>query len=163
MNKQEYFEDLKEIITDKIYIGNSVIELDEEIRNNEWLISMSQELCEITKKEDFLEFFEAVIENRKEQVLNSNKNHGIVFYLWFDEQACQLRFNLISDFHKELPFGCKLKIIDNPDEIIEDFLNVNYHNGIPLEDFVDVTEENDNNKEIEETEYVLKVYRLDIR
>jgi len=163
MNKQEYFDDLKEILTDEIYMGDSITELNNEISNNLWLISMPQELCSVTDKKDFLDFFEAVIENRKEQVANPDKNHGMIFYLWFDSQACQLRFNLISDFHKKLPFGCKLEIIDNFDEIIDEFFNNKYHDGLPLGNCVDTTEENDNKKEIDESEYILKVYRLDIR
>ena len=163
MNKQEFFADLKEIITDKIYIGDSVSELQDESSNNKWGISISQELCEITKKQELLDFFEAVIENRKEQILNSKKNHGMLFYLWFDEQAGELRFNLISEFHTKLPFRAKYNVIDKPDEIIEDFLNYKYHDGIPFEDFVEVTEENNSEEKFDESKYIFNVYCLNIR
>lgn len=37
MTKQEFFDDIQEIITDKIYIGSTV----EEINNNSWSISVN--------------------------------------------------------------------------------------------------------------------------
>ena len=49
--------------------------------------------------------FERIIENRQQQLDQANTDHGMIFYLWFDELALQLRFNLISDAHERLPFG----------------------------------------------------------
>lgn len=132
MTKQEFFNDVEEIITDNIYIAPTVDEISEEITNNMWSISITQELCNELIEEDFRVFFNDIIENREEQVSGSKYNHGMIFYLWFEYQSGLLRFNLISDFHKELPFKCNLILVDNPQEIVIDFLKYKYHDGIPI-------------------------------
>ncbi|MGG3280168.1 hypothetical protein [Paenibacillus solani] len=40
MNKDQYFKDLEEIITDKIFIGTSATDLQREIEVNSWRISI---------------------------------------------------------------------------------------------------------------------------
>lgn len=78
------------------------------------------------------DFLNKVVENRQEQIFKANCSHGMLFYLWHDAMASQLRFSLISDFHHNLPFGCPLKIIGNMDPIIEEFLAS--PNGILLDE-----------------------------
>jgi hypothetical protein len=132
MNKQEFFNDLQEIITDIVYIAPKVEDIDEEIMNNSWSISVTQELCKELKEDDLRTFFDSVINNRREQVKNSKYNHGMIFYLWFEQQSGRLRFNLISDFHEKLPFGCELLEVNNIEDIIIEFLKYEYHDGIPV-------------------------------
>ncbi|OPA73688.1 hypothetical protein BVG16_26710 [Paenibacillus selenitireducens] len=151
MNKKElYFKDLEDIITDSIFIGSSEYDLDEEIANNMWHISSNIELIKALTLKDYRDFFNRVIQNRRDQIIDSTQNHGMIFYLWFDQLACQLRFSLISDLHKKLPFQCDLEILKHMDDIILAFLNSPFHDGLPIEGY------NDN---IEEKPYILKIYQ----
>ncbi|MGG4447975.1 hypothetical protein ABEX29_10635 [Brevibacillus porteri] len=84
---------------------------------------------------DFMNFFHKVIENRKQQILKSNSDHGMLLYVWFDWQASRLKFNLISQVHERLPF---IEIIDELEPIINEFLHFSYHDG-----FVDFDRELD--------------------
>ncbi|WP_210190653.1 hypothetical protein [Paenibacillus uliginis] len=65
----------------------------------------------------------------------------MIFYLWFDQLACQIRFNLISVLHKKLPFQCDVEIVEHMDDIILTFLNSPFHDGIPIEGYNDNIEE----------------------
>ncbi|WP_088833101.1 hypothetical protein [Paenibacillus tyrfis] len=150
MNKEFYFKNLEEIVSDIIVIGNSEQDLTEETTNNMWRISLDLKLAKTIEVDDYREFFLKVIQNRQEQVIRSSQNHGMIFYLWFDPLACQLRFNLISALNERLPFQCNLEFVENMDEIIINFLNSPFHNGFPLQGY----QEN-----IEEKPYVLKIYK----
>jgi hypothetical protein len=129
--------DFDEIITDKIFIGTDTNDLQEEIRQNTWWISLSQQQVEQLTPDDLREFINRIIDNRRQQVLTAQTDHGMYFYLWFDEMACQLRFSLISDVHEKLPFGCNVNQIATPDGIIGAFLSSPYHRGIPVTEFVE--------------------------
>lgn len=129
----QFFTDyLREVVTAPVYIGSAETDLAEEVNRNMWWISVTRHQAETLTQEDFRTFVDEVTENRHRQVEQAEAGHGLIFYLWFDEQACQLRFNLVSDFHDRLPFGCSLKYVETPDEIIESFLKSPYHDGIPL-------------------------------
>lgn len=104
MTKDQYFKNLEEIITDPIFIGSSKKDRDQEIDNNMWRITLERNLARQISVNEFVEFLNRIIENRQDQVRASNEEHGMIFYLWFDWQASQLRFNLISNIHEQLPF-----------------------------------------------------------
>ncbi|MCW3792851.1 hypothetical protein OM416_14770 [Paenibacillus sp. LS1] len=148
MSKEQYFKDLEEIIHDVIYIGTSDSELQKEIQMNMWCISISEEMSNEVSLIDFRGFIMDVIANRQNQINHSNNQRGMIFYLWFDSMASQLRFNLISDSNKKLPFRCKTQNVSEPDEIIDLFLKSNVYGEITQD-----TNEND-----VDNEYVLKVY-----
>lgn len=130
-NNPSFFEQFQDAITDEMYVGSSPEDLQHEIHNNLWCISASQLEIEHLTIRDWAIFFEQVIENRTRQIHDSGK-HGMIFYTWFDEQACQIRFCLISNFHNKLPFGSPIEIVDKPEIIIEQFMNSLYHDGIPF-------------------------------
>lgn len=154
MNKEQYFEDLQDIINDLIYIGSSEADLQEEIETNMWRISLSPDLINQITTDDFNEFLNKVIQNRKDQIESSSSNLGMYLYLWFDIMANQLRFNLISDINKKLPFSCEIQILNNPREILDDFLGSPFHNGLPIEG---------HNDDLEDKEYILKIYKLHLK
>ncbi|MCT9872435.1 hypothetical protein, partial [Paenarthrobacter aurescens] len=76
------------------------------------------------------DFFIKVIDNRANQIVNSKSNHGMFFYVWFDWQSSRLRLNLISDFHKRLPYGREYNVLNSLELIIEEYLNYPYHDGL---------------------------------
>ena len=88
---------------------------------------------------------------------------NLIYYLWFDEQAGQLRFNFINSNHDKLPFGCKLVFVDSEKEIIDDFLNSNYLDGIHWSEFKVVDKaKQENVAAVEEDNleiFTLKVYK----
>lgn len=131
------FQDVRE---DAIFIGSSLDDLPAEIRTNQWLLTLSQEQCEYLTTADLLHLFVKIVANRQRQLDQAGCDHGMIFYLWFDEQALQLRFNLISDFHERLPFGCQLNILPTPEPILDRYLHYPYHETIPWEDLQEVSE-----------------------
>jgi hypothetical protein len=145
MDKEEFFQDLEEIVVDPMFIGDSEDAIDQEIANNTWSISVSNELVTQLSVKDFIVFFGEVISNRRKQINFCNKD--MLFYVWFDWQAAQLRFSLISDYHSKLPFSCEIETIVNLEPIIEEFLSFSYHDGLPTEEICeeDKSEEENNN------------------
>ena len=131
MRKNDFLKELDEIITDRLFIGNSASDLENEIAQNGWSVSMDQELVNEFMTEDLISFFLQVQNSRKEQILK-NSDHDMIFYLWFDDQSATLRFNLISDFHETLPFGCKYNEIRDMEPILNEFLQFPYHDGFPI-------------------------------
>lgn len=70
-------------------------------------------------------------------VLSKNLNstspeHRMLLYIWVDEMAGQLRFSAVSK--PPLPFGCSLRIVDDPAVIARQLLACRYLDGIPLSD-----------------------------
>ncbi|WP_051775272.1 hypothetical protein [Paenibacillus tyrfis] len=70
MNKEFYFKNLEEIVSDIIVIGNSEQDLTEETTNNMWRISLDLKLAKTIEVDDYREFFLKVIQNRQEQVIH---------------------------------------------------------------------------------------------
>ncbi|AOZ90756.1 hypothetical protein [Paenibacillus crassostreae] len=60
----------------------------------------------------------------------------MIFYLWFDWMASQLRFNLISNVNEHLPFQCEIEILDSMEEIINEFLEWPFLMGYLLKDIL---------------------------
>ncbi|ULO08531.1 hypothetical protein H1230_06910 [Paenibacillus sp. 19GGS1-52] len=54
MNKSQYFEELKDIITDPIYQAQTTSDIKQEIAKNMWCISMPSELTEEVNSEDYI-------------------------------------------------------------------------------------------------------------
>ncbi len=154
----EYFgEYLHNLVTFPLYVGSSPSDVHEEARRNMWSISISQEQAEALTKEDFLTFIEEVLQYKTRQVQDSDTDHGMLFYVWFDEQACQLRGSLVSDFHLRPPFACSLQLVDTPEDIVDNFLSSKYHDGIPSSELQEVTPSEDV-PERDRTDYILNIY-----
>ncbi|NBI28060.1 hypothetical protein [Chengkuizengella marina] len=132
MGKEEFLKELEEIIEENIFIGNTIDDLDKEISQNNWSFSLTQELVQEFTADDLKNFFDRLLKNRKDQFLNANSKHGMIFYAWFEWQSGRILFTLISDFHSKLPFGREYKVVNNIELIIKEFLNYPYHDGIPI-------------------------------
>ena len=150
---------LEEIINDKLTIGNTLNDLDDELKNNTWTISINTDERKTVTEDDLLEFFTLLMRNRHEQISNKSKDHGMHFYVWYDRQASQLRFSVISDFHDELPFKVKIKQVDLKDIIHEFFQSKDL---IPFDD-LEIVEINDvNQNEVianDKGDFILSVYQ----
>jgi hypothetical protein len=129
-NKTDFFSDLSNQISETLYLTDKTDEVNEEINYNHWILSAPADIISQTTTIDFLEFIQKVKDNYKNQLDKSQLDIDLLFYLWFDEVAGQLRFNFINSNHNKLPFGCKLKYTDKPEEIVDQYLKSKYHEGI---------------------------------
>jgi hypothetical protein len=121
-SKSDFLNDLDAILAENIVVGASIDDLQTEIDANMWWITASADVLESLSPNELLDFVMRLTDDRRAKIRHSNADHGMYFYLWFDEQAYQLRFSLISDMHTELPFGATLNIIDTPVPIVGAFL-----------------------------------------
>ena len=126
----------------------------EEIAENMWAILFDHHAIETISVRDLMDFVFFLLKKRKQQVSQIGVTNPVVFYMWFDEMAAQLRFNIISAFNSKLPFGCQLELVYSPESILEDFLASHYHQGIPWDEF----EELDDDSDEDEQPFILKVY-----
>lgn len=148
---------LRNLVTLPLHLGSSTDDLQDEIRHNLWSIAISGRQAETLTKEGFVAFLDEVLENRSRQLQETNVDRGALFYVWFDEQACQLRGNVISDLHRQLPFGCSIELEDRPDSIVEAFLRSPYHDGIPWSE-LDEVDPDVAAPDPDPPDYVLRVY-----
>ena len=130
-NKNDFFNELSYQISEPLYLTNKTDEINEEINQNNWHLSAPADILSQTTAADFLAFIQKVKDNYKNQLNKSQFDIDLIFYMWFDEMACQLRFNFINSNHKILPFACKLKYTNSAEEIVDQYLKSQYHKGIP--------------------------------
>ena len=168
MNKTEFFNELSNQIFDPIYLTDKTDEINDEIDNNLWALTAPKEIISQTTTTDFLEFIQKVKDNYKNQLDESPLDIDLIFYLWFDEMAGQLRFNFINSNHNKLPFECKLKYTDKPEEIVKQFIKSEYLEGISWNELETVEtpekieEANRQERELLEN-FVLTVYHEKIK
>lgn len=161
MTKADFLGELNDIIRNEILITDDVQYLEEEISTNCWHISTNQEIIDQLEVEDLVGVLQMIRENRKTQLEQSELESDLLYYSWFDEQACQLRFNLINANHKQLPFGATISLVPSEKEIIQQFLNSSHHDGIPWSELKDIPTKR-TASQAEERECI-KVYQKTIR
>lgn len=128
-NKTDFFNELSSHISEPIYLTEKTDELNEEIKYNHWVLTAPSDIVTQTTTTDFLEFIQKVKDNYKSQLDKSQLDIDLTFYLWFEEPG-ELCFNFINSNHDRLPFGCKLKITDRANEIIDEYLKSKYHDQV---------------------------------
>lgn len=146
INKVDYFNDLERLISEPIFLTDRTDQIDEEIKNNHWVINAPSYIISQLTITDFLEFIQKVKDNYKIHLDNSQLDIDLIFYLWFEEPG-ELCFNFINSNHGQLPFDCKLKFTDKAEEIIEEFFASKYHDQVIL---MDEFEEISSPEELEE-------------
>jgi len=122
MTKKEFLKDIEEIKWDKLLITDSIDNVDEEIKTNCWSITFNDELAKKFSVDELTTFLKEVKTNRREQLRNSKINVGLIYYLWVDGQAGQMRFNFINSNHEKLPFKSQLDFVTKENEILTDYL-----------------------------------------
>ncbi|WP_429844904.1 hypothetical protein [Brevibacillus sp. FIR094] len=133
MNKDDFLIELEDIVYDSLFIGSHKDDLNKEISANMWSISLSKQLASQFTVADFMNFIHKVIENRQQQILKSNSDHGMLLYVWIDWQASRLKLNLISQIHERLPFSGKIEILDELEPIINEFIHSSNYDGLPID------------------------------
>lgn len=113
--------DLLKVIQSPIVITkNDLIKVETDC--NMWTIGISVGLVDKLSVKDLEDFIAKLLANRSSQLIALKINKPVIFYLWFDAQALQLRFNLISSIDRSLPFGCKLTYLETYTPILKDFI-----------------------------------------
>lgn len=125
--------ELQYILNRTLYLTNSTNKLSREIMKNCFSLPISGEDAKNLDIADVLAFLAKVKNNRRMQLKNSGLPVNLIYYLWFDEQSGQLRFNFINSNHPKLPFCCPLHKVTSEQEIVRQFQESDYLNGIPLE------------------------------
>ncbi len=163
-NKTDFFNALSYQISEPIYLTDKTDEVNEEIKHNHWVLAAPSDIVSQTTATDFLEFIHKVKDNYKSQLDKSQLDIDLTFYLWFEEPG-ELCFNFINSNHGKLPFGCKLKYTDRPEEIVDQYLKSKYHDQvIPLGELEtvetpeEIAEANRFEKELDDN-FVLTVYK----
>lgn len=146
--------DLNEVINSPIFIGCESNLQNKETEENMWILSLDPQAIKNVAKKDLENFASCLLKKRKEQLLEQNIVCPVIFYMWFDEMAAQLRFNMISDFNKKLPFGCSIEIVNSPQIILEEFVQSHYHEGISWNEFNQGEDDSDGNDD----PFTLKVF-----
>jgi len=96
--------------------------VDEEIETNCWSISVNDELSKEFSVDELARFLNEVKADRLEQLRQSKIKVGLIYYVWIDGQAGQLRFNFVNSNHNKLPFRSRLTLGTKENEILTDYL-----------------------------------------
>lgn len=124
--------DLYQIFSESIYLSGKITEeeLYKELYANSWGIIIEPELGKKVSSDQIAEFIIDLVKFRSEDICMIKPLLKATLYVWFDFQALQLCFNILSGENRTLPFGCNINIIDNPYPILEDFIKVVYNNAL---------------------------------
>lgn len=122
MTKEAYWTSLQEIIIDPLYLADLDHDLPREIQENMWSLSFSQSLAAMFQLTEIKWFLYQVRQNRHWQLQQQDLLLELYYYLWYDEQAGQLRFNFITTRTATLPFSATIEVSETEEEIIAAFL-----------------------------------------
>ncbi len=142
------------IINDLVYLSGKQ---SEETYHNMWCISLDGDLIKNIKIEPLKCFIDRLIENREQQVQSSSSSGSIIFYMWFDKQTLQLRFNIITGNERTLPFTCKLQLFNTYESILKNFINT-VQEVDQFGDDIKFFDKQDINWDEDEQEYILDVF-----
>jgi hypothetical protein len=151
----------QEALDDPIVVGSTADDLNREIKANTWWLSVPDDIRATMSRNDVARFLEALMRDRSAQIRRMKATHGMIFYVWFDELAAQLRFSLISDVHERLPFGCSIRLLLSPDTIIDAFLQSG-GGYLPWADFVEPDPSTSLELDEAADDYTLDVYSVRI-
>ena len=163
MNKEEYFNHYESYIEEKIFLTDETSQVENEIYENMLSFTISRKHLAKLKVSDFVSFLSRIKENRKSQLNVSQTISNLIYYIWFDEMAGQLRLNFINSNHSELPFGADLEFTSHEDDIINEFLHSEYLNEITWDKLSEDTGDQQNKESTEISDFKLKVYKELIR
>jgi hypothetical protein len=108
-------ESWSDVLDDEVHLEGSAEGFEAERRQNMWRLGAPSEQLRQTTPERLAAWVQQLIEDRREKVRRGYRGQRAVFYLWFDAQAGQLRFNVMSDHGQPLPFGAEVRLVDDPD------------------------------------------------
>jgi hypothetical protein len=148
-----------EIINSPVFIDFDKMLQNKEIYENMWVISIDSKILKQLTIECLSTFIDVLLKKRTQQILQLSLSCPVIFYMWFDEMAAQLRFNIISNLNEKLPFKCKLNIVPSPDSILNQFLISQQHPEISWDELEEVSDDFDDK---ETDNFVLDVFVIQL-
>ena len=153
-----YFEQFRSFETAQLYITHRTDDVRNEIYHNclyfDLKVNHSGDLSEAA----FARFLSIIKTNRQAQWKAAAATAGMIYYIWFDEMAGQLRINFINSNHSKLPFGCAVEFVADEKEIINLFLNSTNKGTISLSALKD-PEGSESTNAADAKGFILKVYQ----
>ncbi len=129
---EEFNEYLNYLVELPVFITDSVNDLDTEIRDNCCHIGITEEVIPYVQPETLITFLDIVKKSRKKALQHSGLDIDLIYYIWHDQQAGQLRFNFINSNHLHLPFGAEVILADDEKAIVENYLNNKLYHEKPF-------------------------------
>ena len=123
--------DFNAILETEILITHDPARQQDEIYSNMWCIMLSSSYAQKIPRKDIIDFFEYLIKALQAAANQKELCGPITVYGWYDSQAAQLRYNILSGAVQQLPFGCKLHIVDKLDSVVDAFLQQGACGWIP--------------------------------
>jgi hypothetical protein len=121
------------ILNDEITLFGNTNSIKEEIYHNMWIIDIDNDFAKKITLPDLSKFLTELLENRSQQVQEKYPTLKATFYLWYDAQSVQLRFNILSGENIRPPFGCSINILESPLPILQTFLDDIQRDPHPLD------------------------------
>lgn len=118
--------------------------------------TIDSNLLESLSQKQFELFVAILVDEEKRQRVKTHKSLSATFYMWFDEQASQLRFNIVSGHVAQLPFGCIVEIVNFVEPIWQKLKDSCFNQGISWSELEFVEDDEDDTED--EQEYTLQVY-----
>ncbi|MEM9879192.1 MAG: hypothetical protein AAF862_07925 [Pseudomonadota bacterium] len=126
------------------------------IRENQLWFSLSVAEAKALQTQDVDQFIHAAMKAYALKL--SGASSKIYFYAWHDAMAGQLRTGAVPATRaEELPFGCRLLVVDNPTPVSVELLNSAYLDGIPWSELEDVSVASTADDE-DETDFELTIF-----
>ena len=159
MSKEEYFNQYESYITEKIFLTDKTSQVQNEIYENMLSFTVSKEQRTNLTNTDFINFLSRIKNNIKSQLNVSKTNSDLIYYIWYDEMAGQLRINFINANHSKLPFEAELEFTSNEVEIVNEFLESEYLDEITWNKLSDDTGDPQKQESTVISDFKLKVYK----
>jgi hypothetical protein len=110
---------LAEVAADAVVIRPG--DIAAEARGNLWTFGLDDDQRATITPATVEEFVRAVVAARSRRLAERGAG-PMWFYCWYDGQAGQLRFSLVSAGHAALPFACPVEPNADLAEVVRDFL-----------------------------------------
>lgn len=103
---------------------------------NLWSVAIPSERAEIGE-EELMRFLREAQRVRLSQAIAMGAG-SVVFYVWHDEMAGQLRFSVARGTVADLSFAARVEQVSDLGVVVRSYLMSENRNGIPWRDFADV-------------------------
>ncbi len=154
-NKYTFFKELSKHETTDLFLTDRTDQLHKENYQNSIAIRLTTELAKQISAEEIIAFLSKIKNNRHNQLINSNLQSDLLYYLWFDEMEAQLRINFINSNHSAPPIEGDLHFVETEYEVVYRFLTSPYLDGLLMSE----QNKKETQPEINDNETETRVYK----
>jgi hypothetical protein len=122
---------------------------------NMWTITLGK--ASGATPEEVIAYVRRARDIRRDQLVEADGS-PVSFYLWSDDLAGELRFSVCRRTPDNLPFGCTVDLVADPEVIVRAYLESPYRDGIPWSELTPV----DDGEELDADDDEDEEYRLDV-